>query len=658
MGKLSKLKALILEENTSLEGTIPPAIFDATKMERLYIRKTSISGEIPESISKAQSLQWLDLSSNHLHGPLPNELYSLSQLGGLLLNDNLFTSSLSHEVENLQKLQIFTISNNRISGTIPESVGNLTDLEHLDMSNNNLSGPIPSSLNSLTNIANLHLFQNELEGDVLDEICKVEPTPIISADCRNDVFTPKTLCSCCSYCYDKTPIPECADTSITVVIEHYIDTENNVFGGGILNSQGLEWSLVQSATNKTILRDGPYEMGQVRTSHEQKYVTCASSSDCFSFHMMRPQMSSSVSSLSDDTIFFPPTNYAIYWNEKLVVQDTFESPYNQTVFPVDLLFYYDTSKDEVDIGSSSCSEKEEKEIVCGDIDESPIVMNTQQRIMYNTAIKISGTSKVEDNTSSQARALCWIIGDIDSPRFKDIENDAIEAIFTQRYILTLLHVMSVDGLFGNEEYPPATHECQWEGVGCSEGRNIVKYLTLKSSSEERDQKIIGGNLTDEIGSLSFLEVLELSGSELIGTIPSSFSNLYSLRKLDLSSNKLTGPIPESFFHQLEKLESIDISDNDMSGDIPPGLGRYSPIKDIRLSKNKFTGLLKFDEFTKYDLEYIDVSRNQFSGHLSESLVHHTSLGESLSSHTFYLFAMNIIVLLISFFLNIMLLKCT
>jgi len=186
----------------------------------------------------------------------------------------------------------------------------------------------------------------------------------------------------------------------------------------------------------------------------------------------------------------------------------------------------------------------------------------------------------------------------------------------------LLHLISVAGLFGDGEYPPPSHECSWEGITCidDEKKKMVS-LSLSSAANQ----IIEGTLTEEIGSLAFLEILHLDQTGLKGTIPSVFSNLYSLRELDLSDNALTGTIPDNFFNQLERLELFDLSDNDMTGVIPVSIGSYSNIEVIRLNNNNFTGELPLDRFTEFNLKHLDLSKNKLSSSISPSLLKHTSL---------------------------------
>lgn len=448
----------------------------------------------------------------------------------------------------------------------------------------------------------MNLFETNLTGEVPLEICEIEPKPLITADCRNDIFPAKISCSCCAFCIDRTPSWDepCPDSNLRFVIDH-------VTFGTWFSSELLEWSITDVATNKKIMSDGPYTLG---LTLKPSYEACIASSDCFSLQMKSEPLIKLRSNADLAEIDFK-TNYSIYWNDKLVLKDTYEmNIYNKTI-QQDVLFHYDELTDEIQVGNV-CPVKE---FVCGG---NIISLDPTQRIMYNTALKISGTPKIDDGTTPQSRALCWML---DNDEFSSYSKDMIEKIFTQRYVLTLLHLTSESNLFGSDTFPPQSNECEWEGCECADGLETVTSLSLNGN------KRIGGTLIEEIGSLAFLQVLHLKQSMLKGIIPPVFSNLYSLKELDLSGNALTGTIPQNFFSQLEVLELLDVSDNDLIGEIPISVGSSSKMKTIKLNKNKFIGNLPLDEFAKFSLVHLDVSENQLAGEISPLLLKHFNLGK-------------------------------
>ncbi|KAH0464243.1 hypothetical protein IEQ34_007029 [Dendrobium chrysotoxum] len=76
--------------------------------------------------------------------------------------------------------------------------------------------------------------------------------------------------------------------------------------------------------------------------------------------------------------------------------------------------------------------------------------------------------------------------------------------------------------------------CKWNGIQCVDGR--VEILNLKGLK-------LGGTLTPEIGKLGHLKALVLSANKFTGAIPKEFGRLLMLEFLDLRSNNLSGSIP-------------------------------------------------------------------------------------------------------------------
>ena len=72
-----------------------------------------------------------------------------------------------------------------------------------------------------------------------------------------------------------------------------------------------------------------------------------------------------------------------------------------------------------------------------------------------------------------------------------------------------------------------------------------------------------------IGSLSKMQVIDLSNNNLNGSIPSSIDSMQSLVRLVLQSDNLVGTIPESIGSFLN-LTKINLSKNYLTGTIPAG----------------------------------------------------------------------------------------
>ena len=75
---------------------------------------------------------------------------------------------------------------------------------------------------------------------------------------------------------------------------------------------------------------------------------------------------------------------------------------------------------------------------------------------------------------------------------------------------------------------------KWDGITLGSGRVVQVSLPSKS---------LDGIIPAGFGSLSALQVLDLSSNSLTGTIPSELGNLTNLTRWRLSGNSLTGCVP-------------------------------------------------------------------------------------------------------------------
>ncbi|CAL4958892.1 unnamed protein product [Urochloa decumbens] len=99
--------------------------------------------------------------------------------------------------------------------------------------------------------------------------------------------------------------------------------------------------------------------------------------------------------------------------------------------------------------------------------------------------------------------------------------------------------------------PMDSSPCSWSGVRCLDGK--VEILNLTGQE-------LAGTLAPEIGSLRRLKSLLLPKNNFRGWIPREFVGLSALEVLDLSSNNLDGTIPEEL-RAMPLLKQLSLHDN-------------------------------------------------------------------------------------------------
>jgi Leucine-rich repeat (LRR) protein len=222
-------------------------------------------------------------------------------------------------------------------------------------------------------------------------------------------------------------------------------------------------------------------------------------------------------------------------------------------------------------------------------------------------------------------------------------------------------VCSWSGVFCDEEKEPVTR-LDFTGIGLTGSipDTTIGKLTKLQYLDLSDNKITGlpsdlwslgslkslnlssnqisGSLPSNIGNFGFLESLDLSSNNFSGEIPAAISSLVSLRVLklnqngfeysipfgirschslvtiDLSSNRLTGLLPDSFGAAFPKLKTLNLAGNEIY-DRDSDFSEMKSITSLNISGNLFQGSVM--GVFQNQLEVIDLSRNQFQGHISQ-----------------------------------------
>ncbi|KAL6525346.1 hypothetical protein OROHE_015653 [Orobanche hederae] len=142
--------------------------------------------------------------------------------------------------------------------------------------------------------------------------------------------------------------------------------------------------------------------------------------------------------------------------------------------------------------------------------------------------------------------------------------------------------------------------------------NIVNFGHLQSLDLSFNN--FSGSIPEGISSLTSLRILNLSSNGFDSTIPFGISRCKSLVSLDLSDNNLVGSLPRGFGDALPRLKFLNLADNEISGRDSDFFG-LKLMSYLNISGNVFKGSVV--GFLEGALEVIDLSRNQFQGHIAQ-----------------------------------------
>ncbi|KAF6167451.1 hypothetical protein GIB67_031652 [Kingdonia uniflora] len=133
--------------------------------------------------------------------------------------------------------------------------------------------------------------------------------------------------------------------------------------------------------------------------------------------------------------------------------------------------------------------------------------------------------------------------------------------------------------------------CSWQGVVCDTQKKYVIGLLA-----------------------SGLDLSILIPESTIGSIPVGILKCQNLVSVIITFNQITGTIPDGFSIAFPKLKNLDISGNAIQGRSLDISGMKS-ITYLNISMNLFKGSVM--GVFEAPLEVIDLSRNQFHGHISQ-----------------------------------------
>mmetsp|Transcript_17796 Transcript_17796/g.43933 ORF Transcript_17796/g.43933 Transcript_17796/m.43933 type:complete len:551 (+) Transcript_17796:83-1735(+) len=161
----NSLEQMNLGYNPGLEGDIPIALSELTKLWTLELQYCGITGTLPEWLGTKLPLRRLALSNNLLTGSIPTNLLQQTDLQVLALDDNGLTGNIG-DFGPLTKIQYLYMEDNLMQGQLTNALlANWTAMKEMDFSRNEISGSLPSDLfTKMTNLKVLDLHGNDITG--------------------------------------------------------------------------------------------------------------------------------------------------------------------------------------------------------------------------------------------------------------------------------------------------------------------------------------------------------------------------------------------------------------------------------------------------------------------------------------------------------------
>ncbi|KAG9439668.1 hypothetical protein H6P81_019833 [Aristolochia fimbriata] len=519
----------VVIDNLNLIADADLSVFaNLTMLVKLSMSNNSISGKLPENIADFRSLKYLDISNNLFSDTLPPGIGKLRSLQNLSLSGNNFSGSIPDSIGGLISIQSLDLSRNSFSGQLPSSLTNLKTLVVLNLSCNGFTKRILPGFDTIPNLKVLDLHQNQLEG-VIDEKFLLF-SKVVHVDFSGNLFRSSSS--------QKQTFLFGISESI-----QYLNLSNNRFTGSLISGGGLS-----SFGNLKVL--------------DLSYNELSGELPGFDFFYALEVLRLSNNKFSG---FIPN---GLLKGDSLVL-NVLDLSANNLSGPISMIM--STTLHSLNVSSNAIS---------GDL---PLLIGGC-RVLDLSSNQLTG------NLSAMAK---WG-NNIDSVDLSQNQLSGTLPEFTSQFLRLNYLNLSYNSLSGSlptviTRYPKLSSlDLSFNHF---EGPLLVDLLSSSTLQElHLSNNLLTGGITFSLASpnKSSLQVLDLSGNQLNGTISNELSSLSTLEKLDLSRNNLTGSLSHSL-SGLVSLMSLDFSMNHFTGPLPEDLP--NTLQAFNASYNDLSGVV-------------------------------------------------------------------
>ena len=654
MRGLTKLEDIRLQENR-LSGPIPD-LNGLTSLERLWLEENQLSGEIPASLDGLTSLLNLYLDQNKLTGEIPASLGNFTNLTQLFLGGNQLTGEIPASLRNLTTLRQLGLNGNQLTGGIPPWLGDLTELRYLYLSDNQLEGPIPD-LSGLTNLLDLYLWGNRLSGEIPDWLGNLTNLEYLFLDLNqlSGEIPDLSRLTNLYYLYLNEnqlsgPIP--ALSGLTSLEQLYLYS-NQLTGeipaslGDLTNLQQLSLSRNQltgeipaslgDLTQMTSLYlnrnqlSGPVPDLSRLTSLQQLYLWgnqldgpipdwLGDLTDLQELHVDNNQLTGEIPAALDS---LTRLNSARFAENELTGCVPHGLRYLLAVEQVDLDI---PAHDFIGVDANGDRDTDDPDDIPGlnlpfcmvsalalsDGTLDPAFASGTVAYTADVASTVESTTVTAtvhedgDRVSIRKGTRSYTSGDAVP---LDVGANVITIEVTPANARLLKQTYTVQVFRdGSVESDRAALVALYKSAGGSGWTNKTNWDTAEPLDTWFGVTLLGNDRVAE---------LNLHGNNLRGTLPADLGSLTELNLLDLSGNQLRGQIPD--VRGLTELTSLDLGDNQLSGTIPDWLGSLTGLDDLSLRDNRLTGPIPAELGHLVALQDLYLDDNQLSGAIPDWL---------------------------------------
>ncbi|XP_056172007.1 receptor-like protein 7 [Syzygium oleosum] len=659
--RLEFLHSLNLAGNDFNSTAIPSGLGNLGHLENLDLSHARFAGQIPAELSRLTKLRTLDLGGDNLlklekpnFRSLIGDLGELRELNLDWVNVSAEGSDWSDAVSSsVPKLEVLSMSGCSLSGPIDASLTSLANLSVIQLDGNNLITTVPSFLANFSSLKTLSLGSCGLYGEFPQKIFQVQTLQTL------DLSSNQRL---------QGSLPDFPEDSS---LETMYLRQTNISGrlpDSIGNLRKL-WSLKLPDCNLS---------GSIPSSMENlselTYLDLSSNSlegDIPPVLFTLPRLTTidlSHNRFSGQLIIYP--NVSSYQLRMLDLgSNQLQGSIPTSLFELQGLDYLSLSSNNFNGSMNIAALQGLGNLTSLNLSYSGLSINTTTSASASSFPEFSWLMLA----SCQLRTLPQFLANQSNFIFLDLSQNIIQGEIP-RWIWTLEHLSYLNlssNCFEDLETAPRNLTSALSVVDLHSNMlrgNMPPLLSQAGYLDFSSNKItsvIPDNIGDYLSSLMFfslsknnfhgsisksickcdqLEVLDLSGNNLNGTIPDCLM-MASLKVLNLRNNQLSGTIPQNISRTCD-LQTLDFSENLLQGQIPLSLANCTMLEVVNIGDNKINGtfpchfkalsslhvlVLRSNKLhgeigcphgpnTWQKLQIVDLSSNDFGSMLSASLL--------------------------------------
>ncbi|KAK7259844.1 hypothetical protein RIF29_25459 [Crotalaria pallida] len=514
----------------------------------LNLSRNALSGnEFPSGLSDCQALETLDLSYNELKSKIPGVLLSgLKSLRELFLGHNQFYGEIPEELGfACGSLEVLDLSENKLSGELPLTFGKCSSLQSLNLAKNYLSGDFLSSVVSkLSGIRYLYVPFNNITGPVPLSLSNCSQLQVL--DLSSNAFT------------GSIPSVFCASSNSPLALEKIL------LAGNYLSGQV------------------PAELGRCKNLRTID----------FSFNNLNGSIPVEIWSLPNlsDLIMWAnnltgeiPEDICVNGGnlEAMILNNNFISgSIPRSIAKCTNMIWVSLSNNRItggipagigNLGKLAILQLGNNSLT-GQI---PPELGKCKSLIWLDLTSNNLTGAIPSELANQAGLV--IPGSVSGKHFAFVRNEGGTSCRGAGGLVEFedIRVERLEGF-------PMIHSCPLTRIYSG----LTVYTFAYNGSMiflDLSYNALSGSIPENLGAMSYLQVLNLGHNRLTGTIPDSLGGLKAIGVLDLSHNNLQGLIPGSL-GTLSFLSDLDVSNNNLTGSIPSG-GQLTTFPASRYENN-------------------------------------------------------------------------